>query len=209
MLLANNLATTPGLLEESSSLEGFVEVGSELIIGKTSSLNSAFDQVCSWSGGRMNFVEQHAEPAANPIAHHCVTDFPADGVGSSQSVPFGLIVNEDNAQRPASTPSVGIGEPCKLPSGPNPIGHRSHRQIVTTLVPTSFQHCSTGARTHPGAKTVRLSPLSLVGLIGPLHRILFSRCHTRFAKPPWEVASDSVDNPTAPSRPAPNPWSTV
>lgn len=57
MLRANNVAIGPDFVDETRSLECFVEVGSELIIGKISSLNSALDQVCTGSNGRLNFVE--------------------------------------------------------------------------------------------------------------------------------------------------------
>lgn len=209
ILRASNLATRPALGEELCSFKCLVEMGSELIIGKTSSLNSALNQVCSRTGRRFNFVEEGSEPTTNTVAHDGVADLSTNGVGGSQSTSIGLIVNEDNAQRSTATPGIGVGELRELPSGSNPIGHRSHRQVVTALVPTSFQHCPTRARAHPGTKTVRLGPLSLVRLIRPLHRILFSRCHIRFAVPPWGVASDSAGNLTAPVRPAPNPPPTV
>ncbi len=47
MLRARNLATGPALGEELCSLKCLVEMGSELIIGKISSLNSALNQVIS------------------------------------------------------------------------------------------------------------------------------------------------------------------
>ena len=56
---------------------------------------------------------------------------------------------------------------------------------MTALVAASFQDGTAGAGSHARTKTVRFSPFALVGLIGTLHKILFSKYLGTLRGTPW------------------------
>lgn len=62
---------------------------------------------------------------------------------------------------------------------------RLDRQLVTALVTSGFQDGTTGAGSHARTKTVRFSPFALIGLIGTLHKILFSNVSNTLRGTPW------------------------
>jgi hypothetical protein len=50
----------------------------------------------------------------------------------------------------------------------------SDRQLVTALVTTGLQNGAAGTGAHTGTETVRLGSLTLIWLVGTLHKNLFS-----------------------------------
>ncbi len=51
---------------------------------------------------------------------------------------------------------------------------RSDRQLVTALVTTGLKNGATSAGAHTGTETVRLGALTLIWLVGTLHKNLIS-----------------------------------
>lgn len=112
-------------------------------------------------------------------------------LGASETSATKLIRSEPLCPRPVGVANKANCRRVRTRSGTL----RLDRQLVTALVATGFQDGTAGAGPHTRAKSVRFSPFALVGLIGTLHKILFSNVSIRFAFPPggrWRFTGSNL-----------------
>ena len=173
-------------LTRTSAPDRFSEVVLELVICEVSCLETTFDQVISWSWLRVEVIDDCPEPSTDPIANDRIADPATDHVAHGHWWILGGDLYETDSQWPTLSPPGRCGEQRELPSGSDPTGHFGlDRQLVTALVTPGFQNGSAGTGAHTSAKAVGLGPLSLIRLIGTLHKILISKCFNALRGTPW------------------------
>jgi hypothetical protein len=149
----------------------------EFVIRKFPCLITTPDQVITRCRLRAKVVHDGPKSTPDPITDHCVADLSTNCVRYCHRRDCFGYRYETDSYRPTLTPSRRCRKQRKLPSGSNPIGHvRLDRQLVTALVAAGLKYGTAGTGTHSSAKTVGFRPLSLIWLIGTLHKILFSSC---------------------------------